>query len=126
MKSKWNELARTVNNARAKSAVAKTLLPSLPYLAEGGWIKKNTPMLAVVGDNKSEGEVVAPESKLQAMAMQAASAGNQQVIALLQAILATVSNMDTGVYLDGQEIKNNVVRRINQHTISTGQLELII
>lgn len=40
---------------------------SLPRLAQGGFVKANTPRLAVIGDNRHEGEIVAPESKLQAM-----------------------------------------------------------
>ena len=37
---------------------------SLPRLAQGGFVKANTPQLAMIGDNKREGEIVAPESKL--------------------------------------------------------------
>lgn len=37
---------------------------SLPRLATGGYVKANTPQLAVIGDNKREGEIVAPESKI--------------------------------------------------------------
>ncbi len=37
---------------------------SLPRLAQGGYVKANTPQLAIVGDNRHEGEIVAPESKI--------------------------------------------------------------
>lgn len=37
---------------------------SLPRLAQGGWLKANNPQLAIVGDNKHEPEIVAPESKI--------------------------------------------------------------
>lgn len=37
---------------------------SLPHLASGGYVAANTPQLAVIGDNKREGEIVAPESKI--------------------------------------------------------------
>lgn len=37
---------------------------SLPRLATGGYVAANTPQLAVIGDNKHEGEIVAPESKI--------------------------------------------------------------
>lgn len=36
----------------------------ISYLAEGGYIGKNQPTPVVIGDNKKEGEIVAPESKL--------------------------------------------------------------
>lgn len=39
-------------------------IPEIPYLANGGYVKANTPQLAVIGDNKQEGEIVAPESKI--------------------------------------------------------------
>lgn len=38
--------------------------PMIPRLATGGYVKANTPQLAVIGDNKREGEIVAPESKI--------------------------------------------------------------
>ena len=37
---------------------------SLPRLAEGGYVKANTPQLAMIGDNKNQGEIVAPEDKI--------------------------------------------------------------
>ena len=37
---------------------------SLPRLATGGYVEANTPQLAIIGDNKREGEIVAPESKI--------------------------------------------------------------
>lgn len=37
----------------------------IPPLAQGGFVKANTPQLAMIGDNRHYGEVVAPENKLQ-------------------------------------------------------------
>lgn len=39
-------------------------IPEIPHLATGGYVKANTPQLAVIGDNRREGEIVAPESKI--------------------------------------------------------------
>ena len=36
-------------------------------LAQGGFVKANTPQLAMIGDNRHYGEVVAPENKLREM-----------------------------------------------------------
>lgn len=56
---------------------------SIPRLATGGYVKANTPQLAVIGDNKREGEIVAPESKIaEAVAVGVASA-MKQVVALM-------------------------------------------
>jgi hypothetical protein len=46
-------------------------IPQIPALAQGGYVKANTPRLAMIGDNRREGEIVAPESKLQQMAFEA-------------------------------------------------------
>lgn len=40
---------------------------SIPYLAQGGYVKANAPQLAMIGDNRHQGEIVAPEDKLQDM-----------------------------------------------------------
>lgn len=126
--SAWNAVARAVNGAKAKApAVIAKILPTMPYLAEGGYAKRNTPRLAVIGDNKREGEIVAPESKLRAMAQEVANnSSNAEMVRLLNAILIAVQTKDNSVYLDGKEIKNSVVKHINNHTRATGQLELII
>lgn len=50
----------------------------------------------------------------------------RQMAILLSQILEAIKSQETDVYLDGEKIKNNVVRRINNHTRATGQLELII
>ncbi len=39
-------------------------VPQIPMLAQGGYVKANTPQLAMIGDNKHQGEVVAPEDKM--------------------------------------------------------------
>lgn len=126
-KKTYNNLATKVNNARAKSAIVRALFPSsLPYLAQGGFVKRNTPQLAVIGDNKREGEIVAPESKMMEMARMASAESTAQTLAVLNQILSAVRSLDLDVTLDGESIKKNTVRRINQHTMATGRLELII
>lgn len=37
---------------------------SLPRLAEGGFVRANQPRVAVIGDNKTQGEIVSPEDKM--------------------------------------------------------------
>lgn len=124
----WNSLVKKLRGA--KLGVIKSFGKKLPLLAQGGWVDKNTPQLAVVGDNRHEGEIVAPDSKLEAMAHKVASevagAGNAQVIALLTQLLRAVQGIDTNVYLDGKEIASNTVKRINQQTRTTGQFPLIV
>lgn len=54
-------------------------VPTIPHLAEGGFVKPNTPQLAMIGDNLHQGEVVAPENKLKEMAMAAVQAAGSGV-----------------------------------------------
>ena len=56
---------------------------SIPRLATGGYISANTPQLAVIGDNKREGEIVAPESKIAEAVAVGVSKAMQQLILLL-------------------------------------------
>lgn len=44
---------------------------NIPRLAQGGYVKANQPQLAVIGDNKTKGEVVAPEDKMLEMVLTA-------------------------------------------------------
>lgn len=46
-------------------------VPQIPMLAQGGYVKANTPQLAMIGDNKHQGEVVAPEDKMLDMVLTA-------------------------------------------------------
>lgn len=102
----------------------------IPKLAEGGYVKKNTPQLAMIGDNRHQGEVVAPEDKLLQMAkMAAAMSGggtSPEVITLLKAILAAIEALELEVYLDGKPIKKRVVDLINANTKATGVCEIIV
>lgn len=86
--------------------------PQIPYLAQGGFVKKNTPQLAMIGDNRHQGEVVAPEDKLRQMAIDAAKAVGsggatreelESIInnAVLR-IVAALANL--GFYLDGEQM----------------------
>lgn len=47
-----------VNGTPLKSSL------SLPHLATGGYVGANMPQLAVIGDNRSQGEIVSPEGKM--------------------------------------------------------------
>lgn len=98
---------------------------SLPRLAQGGYVKANTPQLAMIGDNKTQGEIVAPEGKLREMAAQAASGGNNEVIALLKLILAYLESRDI-VELDPETIRKYMIKKTNQNTKATGRCELLV
>lgn len=86
---------------------------SIPRLAQGGYVKANTPQLAMIGDNRHQGEVVAPEDKLQDMVNAAvrAAAGMggvtreelEQIIngAVMRIVAALAS---VGFHVDGEQL----------------------
>ena len=51
---------------------------SLPRLAQGGYVRANTPQLAMIGDNRRYGEIVAPENKMTEMILTALQLFRQQ------------------------------------------------
>ena len=106
-------------------------VPEIPKLATGGYVKKNTPQLAMIGDNRHQGEVVAPEDKLLAMASQAAELSGSggmtaRVVELLEMILYILEKLDLTLYVDGEKLSRNVVRNINIRTSATGHCDIVI
>lgn len=106
-------------------------VPEIPKLATGGYVKKNTPQLAMIGDNRHQGEVVAPEDKLLAMASQAAELSGSggmtaRVVELLEMILSILEKLDLTLYVDGEKLSRNVVRNINRRTSATGHCDIVI
>nr|DAR59922.1 MAG TPA: minor tail protein [Caudoviricetes sp.] len=87
-------------------------VPEIPYLAEGGFVKRNSPQLAMIGDNRRYGEIVAPENKLREMAMEAVRAAGGSGITrenleniINRAVMRIVAALsDMGFYLDSAQI----------------------
>ena len=106
------------------SWIGRISTPQIPMLAQGGFVKANTPQLAMIGDNKHYGEIVAPENKMLAMAREAArlskdSSNSAEVIMLLRQLVTLVAGLDLNI--DGEsvtrkifEIGNEIQRRTNQ------------
>ena len=108
-------------------------VPEIPYLASGGYVKPNTPQLAMIGDNLHQGEVVAPEDKLKKMAIEAAVAAGGAGVSradleniinrAVMRIVAALANM--GFYLDSTQIANAqreamAVMDIRNNTVEVG------
>lgn len=112
--------------------ISKMGTVSLPRLAQGGYVKPNTPQLAVIGDNRHQGEVVAPEDKLREMAMDAVRAAGSsgdyspQILKVLLQILEILRSMDLNIVIDGKKLKDIIVEKINKNTQSTGVCEILI
>ena len=92
-----NTALRMIRNATIAgfqpfSWLPSVYVPHIPYLAQGGYVKANTPQLAMIGDNRHQGEVVAPEDKLHSIMSEELSkfqgnGNNSEVISLLKEIL---------------------------------------
>lgn len=100
----------------------------IPYLADGGYVARNTPRLAVIGDNKRYGEIVAPEDKLQKMvdlAVSKASGGsvtkaelesivNSAVLRIVAALSALGFSIDGETLAKAQQkVQQEMDRRYN-------------
>ena len=93
----------------------------LPRLAQGGFVRANTPQLAMIGDNRHYGEIVAPEDKMQEMVDRAVALASRngndgmsdqylaRMVDLLQRIIDLIEQMDLTVNIDIREIKKKLV-----------------
>ncbi len=132
LKNVWNALAKKINSAitTINKIPGVNINGRLPMLAQGGYVKKNTPQLAMIGDNRHQGEIVAPEDKLLQMAKMAATMSgggtSPEVIALLKQILAAIEALELVVELDGKQLKKRIVSLINADTKATGVCEIIV
>lgn len=110
---KWAQ--GVVGTDRFGFSIPQVTAPQIPMLAEGGYLGPNQPRLAIVGDNRREGEIVAPESKI-AEAVAAGMAGragaaDPELLELLAQILEGVLHIgdkDTSVLLDGEVLARSV------------------
>ena len=99
----------------------------IPYLAQGGYVEKNAPQLAMIGDNRHQGEVVAPEDKLREMAMEAVRAAGSgfppEVLAILKQILELLLKIKP-VTIDEEALRKYFIEKTNAVTKSTGKCEI--
>ncbi len=96
---------------------------SIPRLAQGGFIEANTPQLALIGDNKREGEIVAPESKI----AQAVAAAMMQVLPYFRGANNNMAVAGSGdvranitLELDGQTLYETVQRYDQKNNSRSG------
>lgn len=85
-------------------------IPTIPKLAQGGYVGANSPMLAMIGDNPRYGEIVAPENKLYEQAFKAMmdalslnGNGNEGETTII------IQNV-----IDGEVVTEKVIKNINR------------
>lgn len=98
-------------------------IPSIPMLADGGYVRANTPQLAIVGDNKREGEIIAPESKI----TEAVSGALSPLILTLRQLVQQINEKGGGggditipIYLDGNIIDKVVLSANDRRRLRSG------
>lgn len=92
----------------------------IPRLASGGYVRANTPQLAIIGDNRREGEIVAPESKI----AQAVAAGISTALSK-SALAQNTGTSEIVVMLDSDVLFRQMVRQNNSTVIRTGESPLL-
>lgn len=133
------QIAKAVKNSVVGQVVGKIFdaagsligagLGALPHLASGGYVEANTPRLAVVGDNRHEGEFVAPEGKLKAAVQEAMAeervynAGNSAattgaVLTALYEILKELKGKNLNI--DGDRLADVIDRKKKEKGLRTG------
>ena len=100
---------------------------SIPRLAEGGFVKANTPRLAMIGDNRHQGEIVAPENKMQNMADEAAlktiAALENYIAAMMagfEAVVEAIKEKDTDIVIGDEHIGKANERYEEKRAVMTG------
>lgn len=91
---------------------------TIPKLATGGYVEANNPQLAIVGDNKREGEIVTPESKIREQVRLALSDMGAAVNNGIQTIKLQIELHIK--YPDGR----TVIKQINEAQIAEGKILL--
>ena len=91
-------------------------IPQIPKLAQGGWVDANNPQLAIVGDNKREGEIIAPESKIREQVKQAIA----EMGAMGQKFV-----MDLNLKIQTDDGRT-IIKKINDVTIQDGYVSIIV
>lgn len=121
----------SVSTMFANAAGVGFQLPNVnvSWLAQGGYVEKNTPRLAMIGDNRHYGEIVAPEDKMEAMVLKAAklaagSGDSTELLLIMKEILAYLRSSRL-VELDPEAMRKYFIEKTNRNTIASGVSELI-
>ncbi len=115
----------SIMGAKPFDWISTIKVPQIPALAQGGYVKANTPQLAMIGDNRHQGEVVAPENKLEEIyrkVLKEQGAGNNdRVIELLQIIIQILKTIgvDFNLYIDGDELNKKLEKIKNKNRFAT-------
>ena len=106
--------------------IGKLSTLNLPRLATGGYVAANTPQLAIIGDNKREGEIVAPESKIAEAVAAGVAAAMRQVAEILNARNSNNSQSPLVIRIGERDVWQGFVDYHNSTVKRTGNSPLLI
>ena len=134
LKFDWGDIKIAGKTVIEKGSVTLAKIPKIkvPAFAEGSYLKANTPQLAVVGDNRHQGEFVAPEDKLKKMAVEAASmamngGGGYEmtvVIALLNEIISLLKNIGFVFEINGRRFAQATIEDFENEANRKGGMKV--
>lgn len=127
-KNEYNKSSNTWSsyNSYTPPKASSALKNSVPRLASGGYVNASTPQLALIGDNKTQGEIVAPEGKMMEVFLQALKLfTNQNTGKSTQPTQQLPEKLHLTVQLGDYTFINTIIDMINNETRRQGQ-QLII
>ena len=95
---------------------------SLPKLAEGGYVRANQPQPVIVGDNKTQGEIISPEGKMLEVVMQALESffGRLMASGYSTNQNGSVGDIVIPIYLDGTMLDEVIVTAQQRRDLRSG------
>ena len=95
---------------------------SLPRLAEGGYVRANQPQPVIIGDNKREGEIVSPESKILDITLKALEQffGRLKEVGYSSSGNGEVGDIIIPIYLDGSLLDEVIVTAQQRRNLRSG------
>lgn len=95
---------------------------SLPRLAQGGYVRANQPQPVIVGDNKTQGEIIAPENKILELVLDALNTffSQLQQSGYRPAASGSEGDIVIPIYLDGTILDEVIVTAQQRRDIRSG------
>lgn len=102
--------------------IPKLSTVSLPRLAEGGYVRANQPQPVIIGDNRTQGEIVSPEGKMLDITLQALE---EFFSRLKDAGYSSNNDGKVGdiiipIYLDGSQLDEVIVTAQQRRKLRSG------
>lgn len=91
------------------------------HFATGGYVRANTPTLAVVGDNRREGEFISTETQMQKIIEKTGGMDSKEVVELLKQILTAILSLNLEANVDVNSLYKLIVRIAKQEGRATGR-----